>query len=477
VADSPDDVAVARQARFAQGRDFLGQPRGLLYIGCTELWERISFHGMQALLVLYMVERLLLPGHVENVAGFNGFRSAIEGVTGPLSTQALASQIFGLYVGFVYLVPVFGGLLGDRLLGRRRAVALGALLMTVGHFCMAFEVSFLAALLLLILGAGVLRGNLASQVGDLYSEDDRRRETAFQIYYGALNAGAFVAPLITGLLAQTYGWHYGFGFAGCGMFVGLIVYLCGGRDLPPDAVRSATAVRPRLTARERRVALVMVLMLPIFTLFWIAQTQIWNTYNLWVRDHVDLAVGGWMMPVPWLQSVDSLGVIALLFPLLQFWRWQSARSSEPDDLTKLAIGCLLFGGAIAWLAAAQLVSDATGRAPLVWALAYHFLSAVGYLYFAPVAVAVISRTAPSSINAMMIGVYYLSIFAGSIISGRLGGLYERLSAAEFWLIHAACVAAGGVLILLFASRLRRELTPRSERGRAYEMSPDDGMRV
>ena len=452
-------VAVAPTARFANGRDLLGQPRGLLFIGATELWERISFHGMQALLVLYMVEQLLLPGHVENIVGFKGFRAAIEGVTGPLSSQALASQIFGLYVGFVYLVPVFGGLLGDRVLGRRRAVALGALLMTAGHFCMAFEASFLAALLLLILGAGVLRGNLASQVGDLYSDDDRRRETAFQIYYGALNSGAFVAPLITGVLAQTYGWHYGFGFAGFGMLLGLLIYLSGARDLPPDAVRGANAVRRKLSSKERRVAQIMVLMLPIFTLFWIAQSQIWNIYNLWARDHVDLAIGSWKMPVPWLQAVDALSVVVLLPPMLKFWRWQASRSSEPDDLTKLGIGCLLFGAAIAWLAAGPLAADPTGKVPLVWALAYHVLSAVGYLYFAPVAVAVFSRTAPASINAMMIGVYYLSIFAGSIISGRLGGLYGRLSSAQFWLIHAAIVVAGGLLILLFASRLRRELMP------------------
>jgi proton-dependent oligopeptide transporter, POT family len=414
---------------------------------------------MQALLVLYMVDQLLLPGHVENIVGFAGIQAVIEGVTGPLSSQALASQIFGLYVGLVYLVPVFGGLLGDRVLGRRRAVALGALLMTAGHFCMAFETSFLAALLLLIMGAGVLRGNLASQVGDLYTDDDRRRESAFQIYYGALNSGAFVAPLITGFLAQTYGWHYGFGFAGFGMLLGLLIYLLGGRDLPRDAVRGASAVRRKLSAKERRVALIMVLMLPLFTLFWIAQSQIWNTYNLWARDHVDMVVGGWRMPVPWLQAVDALSVVVLMPPILQFWRWQAGRSREPDDLTKLAIGCLLFGAAIAWLAAGPLAAGAMGKVPLVWALAYHVLQSFGYLYFAPVAVAVFSRTAPASINAMMIGTYYLSIFAGSIISGRLGGLYERLSSAQFWLIHAAIVIAGGVLILLFASRLRRELMP------------------
>ena len=453
-------VAPAASAPLANGRDLLGHPRGLFFIGGTELWERISFHGMQALLVLYMVEQLLLPGHVENITGFANFRAVIEGVTGPLTSQALASQIFGLYVGLVYLMPVFGGMLGDRVLGRRRAVVLGALLMTAGHFCMAFERSFLVALLLLIVGAGTLRGNLTSQVGDLYSNNDHRRENAFQLYYGVLNTGAFVAPLITGVLAQAYGWHYGFGFAGFGMLVGLVIYVSGGRDLPHDAMRGANVVRGRLSADERRVVLVMVLMLPLLTLFWIAQSQIWNTYNLWVRDHVELSIGRWKMPVPWLQSVDALGVVVLVLPLLRFWRWQAARSSEPDDVTKLAIGCLLFGAAVAWLAGGHLVAYATGKVPLVWALTYHFLSSVGYLYFAPVVVAVFSRAAPASVNAMMIGVYYLSIFAGSTISGRLGGLYERLSSAEFWLLHAAIVAAGGLLILLFAPRLRRELIPR-----------------
>jgi POT family proton-dependent oligopeptide transporter len=136
-------------------------------------------------------------------------------------------------------------------------------------------------------------------------------------------------------------------------------------------------------------------------------------------------------PVPWLQSVDALGVIVLVLPMLRFWRWQAVRSCEPNDVTKLAIGCLLFGVAIAWLAGGELVADATGKEPLIWAFVYHFLSAIGYLYFAPVAVAVFSRTAPSSVNAMMIGTYYLSIIAGSTISGRLGGLYERLSSAQF----------------------------------------------
>ena len=224
----------------AQGRTVFGHPRGLVTVASTELWDRISFHGMQALLVLYMVEQLLLPGHVEHIAGFATARAIIESVTGPLSVQALASQIFGLYVGLVYFTPVFGGLLGDRVLGRTGAVTLGAALMTAGHFCMAFEQSFLLALLLLILGAGTLRGNLAPQLGELYSKEDRRRGIAFQIYGSAVNLGAFIAPLVTGILQQAYSWHLAFGFAGVGMLVGLVIYLLGRRDLPAEEIGRAS---------------------------------------------------------------------------------------------------------------------------------------------------------------------------------------------------------------------------------------------
>jgi proton-dependent oligopeptide transporter, POT family len=441
------------------GRELFGHPRGLLFVAGTELWERISFHGMQALLVLYMVEQLLLPGHLERILGFGDFRAAIEWVTGSLSVQALASQIFGLYIGFVYLMPVIGGALGDRVLGRRRAVALGALLMTVGHFCMAFEALFLIALLLLVVGAGLLRGNLISQLGDLYPKSDPRRENGFQIYYSVLNIGAFLAPLITGALQVRFGWHYGFGFAGLGMLVGLLIYSAGRAHIPADLARRATIAEP-LTARERRVVVFMVSMLPLLTAFWVAQSQIWNTYNLWARDHLDLMLGAHRVPVPWLQAVDSLAVVVLVLPMMRFWRWQNARGEEPDDLAKMAIGCLLFGVALAWLAAAQLIAPAPGTVPLAWAIAYHFFSAIGYIYFAPIAIALFSRSAPAAVNALMIGVYYLSMFAGSTISGRMGGLYERVSAGRFWLLHAAVVGAGGAALLLFAPCLRRELRTR-----------------
>jgi|SRR5579862_1348384 len=461
---STAQFAVASERTLAEpatSRDggFFGHPTGLLYLAGAEFGERLSYTGMQALLILYMVESLLLPGHVEKVVGFVPFRALMEAVTGPLSTQALASQIFGLYVGLISLTPVLGGILGDRLLGRRRTVTLGALLMTAGHFCMAFDASFLIALLLLVVGSGALSGNIVSQVGDLYVKDDKRRESGFQIYFGLLNAAAFVAPLITGELSQAYGWHYGFGFAGFGMLAGLLVYLSGTRHLPPDTPKGPSAVQAPLTVRQRRVVVVIVLMLPIFALFWIAQSQVWNTYNIWVRNSVDLTIAGRKIPVAWLQAFDGLAAVAVVPPILWFWRYQAARAREQDDFTKLAIGSLVFGLALTWLAASQLVVHPLGKVPLVWALAFHLLSSVGWVYFAPTVTAVISRAAPAQINAFMIGLYYVSVFIGCTVTGRLGGLYERLQSAQFWLMHAALVAGGGILILLLAPRLRRELAP------------------
>src|SRR5213082_3120274 len=181
-----------------EDRSFVGHPRGLGYIAFAEAWERFSYYGMQALLVLYMVNRLLHPGHIEHIFGFGPFRHLIENFRGPLEIQPLASAIFGLYTGLVYLTPIGVGLIADRVLGRTRTVTIGALLMAAGHFLMAFDVSFLLALLLLVLGVGCLKGNLASQVGALYAPGDGRATDAFQIYYIGISFGAFFAPLICG---------------------------------------------------------------------------------------------------------------------------------------------------------------------------------------------------------------------------------------------------------------------------------------
>ncbi|MEY2440213.1 MAG: proton-dependent oligopeptide transporter, family, partial [Verrucomicrobiota bacterium] len=221
----PDDAAPL--AGEIPAPDFFGHPRGLWYLAFTEAWERFSYYGMQALLVLYMVKYLLLPGRIEHVAAFDSFRHLYRGLEG----QALASAIFGTYTASVYLTPIFGGFLADRVLGRRRTVLLGALTMAAGHFLMAFETAFLFALLCLVLGCGMFKGNIASQVGSLYKPEDLRRADAFQIFYLGINAGVIASPLIVGTLGEVCGWHYGFFAAGVGMLLAIGIYLSGQKYL------------------------------------------------------------------------------------------------------------------------------------------------------------------------------------------------------------------------------------------------------
>jgi len=438
--------------------DLFGHPRGIWVLAATEFWDRVSFHGMQSLLVLYMAESLLTPAHIGNIVGFATFRGAIECLTGPLSVRALATQVFGLYVAFVYLTPMLGGFLGDVVLGRRRAVALGALLMTAGHFCMAFDQSFLLALACLILGAGLFRGNLSPQFGELYDPVDQRRDTAFQIYGAMVNLGAFIAPLTTGALGQAFGWHMGFAFAGFGMLIGLAIYLLGAPMVRPhpDLQRRPEAKDQReLSAQDRRVLTHLVLMIPMLTMFWVAQSQVWNTYNLWARDHVELRFGGWTMPVPWLQSLDGLSPFILLPPVLLYWRRQAAAGREPRETTKMAIGCFIFSLSTFWLAGASAVTDHRGLTPLWWPVIFHLSSNLGWLFFSPTTSALYSRLAPPGLTATLMGAATVSVFLGSLISGRMGVLYETLTPGQFWGLHAALVGLGGMLLLLMGARLRR----------------------
>src|SRR5262250_985836 len=213
-----------------------GHPRGLTFLFSTEMWERFSYYGMRSLLVLYMVRYLLQAENADSVIGLAGLRSVLEGMFGPLAPQPFSSHIYGLYTGLVYATPFFGGLIADRVLGQHKTIVIGASLMAIGHFLMAFEPFFLFALLLLILGNGCFKPNMSAQVGTLYRHGDPRRDRAYSIFYVGINLGALLAPLICGTLGEEVGWHYGFGAAGIGMTVGLLIYLyaLASYALPPD---------------------------------------------------------------------------------------------------------------------------------------------------------------------------------------------------------------------------------------------------
>jgi len=437
---------------------FLGQPKGLFYLAFTEAWERFSFYGMTALVVLYMVNQLLLPGHVEHIGGFSGFRAALESIVGPLSTQALASQIFGLYSGFVYFTPLLGGMIADRWIGQRNAVVIGALSMSGGHIAMTFDQSFLLALLLLVVGSGFLKGNISAQVGALYPpEDEARRTRGFVIFSTGINIGAVIGPLLCGLLAQLYGWHYGFGIAAIFMLLGLATYLYGYRYLPARVERRKFE-GARLTAAERGTvyALVVVMIITIFQST--SYYQLYNVNPIWIQQHVRAEVGSFRIPVPWYQSLNSLFSIVGVPLVFWIWRYQASRRREPNELAKIGIG--------AWMAAASnliLVAAiiASGNAPIhpMWPFLYSALLGISFLYYWPTLLALVSRAAPAKVNATLMGLAFMSLFISNNLIGWIGGFYEKMTPAQFWAMHAAIGAMGGLLVVLFGRRLSRMLHP------------------
>jgi POT family proton-dependent oligopeptide transporter len=403
---------------------------------------------MQTLLVLYMVKELLLPGHIEHV-WFFGPIQRLYGLQG----QPLASAIFGTYTALVYLTPILGGFLADRVLGKRRTVLAGAATMALGHFLMAFEQAFLFALLCLVAGCGMFKGNLASQVGALYKPEDLRRADAFQIYYLAVNAGVITTPLIVGTLGETVGWHWGFAAAGIGMLTGLSIYVAGQRYLPKDEfVRSSASARPQrppLSRRERLVTAALILLIPVLAVAIVPNNQIFNAYLVWGNEQFDLVFFGKKLPTTWLITLDSITSVTFLAGVAVFYRWYGKRRREPDEITKLIIGSAFSVIGMLCLVMAAVSKPAGGKIGLLWPLAFHLTNSIAFAHMLPVSLAFFAKLAPATINSTVLGLYYLAFFGCNTLVGWVGGLYEKWPTPRFWLLHAAFAVASGAVFVLF----------------------------
>lgn len=444
LASAPDGV-------IHSDHSFLGHPKGLAYLAFTEAWERFSYYGMQTLLVLYMAHQLLLPGHVENIAGFVPFRALVERLYGhQLSVVALSSAIFGLYTGLVYMTPILGGIIADRWLGLTRTITIGALLMAAGHFLMAFDFSFLIALTCLVAGVGCFKGNLAGQVGNLYGPGDLRRADAFQIYLLFINGGVIAAPLIAGTLGEVYGWHYGFGAAGVGMLISLAIYRAGRKWLPADPMQKqgTKVVRAPLTRDESIAVTLLIVLLPVLAVGAVVNQEIFNAYLLWAPDHVDMTFFGRTMPTSWLITVDSVVSVSALVGVLAFWRLWARYFTEPNEVTKIVLGMLISASAVLCLAMAAQIAASGHKASIGWALAFHTINSIGFSNVFPVGLALYARVAPKAIVGTIIGFYYLHLFMANNLVGWLGGLVERMSGVQFWLLHAGLVAGAAVVFFI-----------------------------
>jgi proton-dependent oligopeptide transporter, POT family len=445
--------AFSRSNRRRQ-TDLFGHPRALSYLFATEMWERFSYYGMRALLVLYMVKYLLDPERARHVIGLSAFKNSLESVFGPLAAQPFASHIYGFYSGLVYLTPILGGLIADRLLGQRRTVIIGAALMAVGHFAMAFEQFFLFALGLLILGNGAFKPNISTQVGLLYAPGDRRRDRAFSIFYVGINLGAFLAPLICGTLGEELGWHYGFTAAGFGMTTGLVIYLLATPHLPKEAFNRRKS-SPLLTDRDgRRAILALLLLFVPVSLFWATYEQQGNTIALWADQFTDRRFFGGEIPVTWFQAFNPFMIFAFTPFIVAFWRHQG--QNEPSTTMKLAIGCLLT--ALAYLVMVVAAWSAGGeKASWVWLLAYFVVITIGELYLSPTSLSLVTKIAPASLLSMMMGVWLATSFAGNFLAGYLGSFWSSMEKIEFFLMLAAISGVASAAIVLLSFPLRSVL--------------------
>jgi proton-dependent oligopeptide transporter, POT family len=470
-------LGLPADARARADRAFFGHPAGLGWLSFCELWERFSFYGMQALLVLYLTNYLFLPQNIGQVAGMATLRRLIEDVTGPRSSQQLASAVFGLYAGFVYLTPLFGGLLADRVLGRTKTVVIGACLMALGHFLMAFEASFLVAIACLLVGVGCFKGNIAAQVGDLYAPGDKRNASAFQIFLLAVQIAVILAPIVCGTLGEKVAWHWGFGAAGVGMLIGLAVYLAGRRWLPPESAPGASAktaagsARTAMTPAEKARLALLVALIPVLMLSIVGNQQFNNAFPLWSQKNMDLVLFGWQVPVTWLQAVDAIVSTVTMVGSIAFWRWWAARRREPDELMKMGLGSLLAAGAPALLIIAATLIDTTHeKVSFIWTIGYTVVNDLGFANILPVGLALYSRTAPRRLEGLVIGIYYLHLFIGNTFVGWLAGFLETMPGREFWALHAALVACAGLLLLGCRAAFGKLLLP-EEGGQGQPASP------
>jgi POT family proton-dependent oligopeptide transporter len=432
-------------------------PPGLWTLAATELWDRASFYGMQALLILYMTQYLLLPGQVERVIGLGALNAAIAALRGHLSTEGQATQIFALYVTVMTFLPLVGGWLGDRLISRRAGVIAGALLMCLGHLSLGFTPTVLIGRMLVLAGAGLLRGNVTPQIRALYDAEDPRTAEAFQIFYLTVSAGGFISPLIIGIVNDRYGFHPAFAIAAVGMLIGLVWYLLRMKTLPPDPPRATRGhERVALSSGEKRNLVLIAVFLIVPVCFWVAQVQIWNIYNIWVNDRVDRMVGGFRVPVPWLQSFDSLAPMVMAIAAIFYWRRGAPQS---DNFGRMIGGCILFGAGMLILAVAPVISGRETNIPMSLPIAFHIVSNAGWVLFVPTSAAFVATYSPESWRGTMLGLNMLTTSVAGFLSGPLSGIYERHGPTFFWTAIALVPISGGAALLVATPVLRRLLTP------------------
>ena len=476
-------------------------PRGLMTLFFTEMWERFSYYGMRALLILYLSEATTAANPGMGLA------------------EAPAGAIYGLYTGLVYLLGLPGGWVADQLWGQRKAVFVGGCIIAAGHFSMAVpnDFNFFLGLILIVIGTGLLKPNVSSVVADLYPEGGARRDAGFSIFYMGINVGAFAGPLICGWLGQNWNWHWGFSAAGFGMVLGLIQFRLGyGRlgdagvlrgDRTPEQRAalsrrffggcaalalglvgfgylvssgaipvSLTQIATGLAALILGVVVVYFVYLMLFgghdvvekkkivaifwfallaVLFWSGFEQAGSSLNLFAENYTDRTIGDWSYPASWLQSVNAFFIVCLAPVFGWLWVWLANRNANPSTAVKFALGLLLLAAGffvIAW-GAANATPDAPASAS--WLIVMYFLHTVGELALSPVGLSAVTKLAPPRRISQMMGLWFVATSLGNVVAGLVAGRLEALEPSPLFLTVAQIIGFAGIIALAASPLIKR----------------------
>ncbi len=424
---------------------FFGHPKGLFVLFFTEMWERFSYYGMRAILVLYLVSK------------------TTEANPGLGWTNGEALALYGWYTMMVYVMSIPGGIIADKFLGQKRAVLYGGILLVAGHSILAVEQmwAFYLGLVLIVCGVGMLKPNISTMVGGLYKKGDIRRDKGFTIFYIGINLGAFLSSIIVGYVGEVYGWHYGFGLAGIGMFLGMVQYLAGQKHLTnvgnylgssQDEEDQALYNKP-LTKVEKDRIIVLLISFVLVIVFWGAFEQAGGLMNIYTKEKTNRMLMGWEVPASWFQSLNALFIIFLGTLVANYWAKRKLNGRLASSLFKMMLGLIIMGAGFFFMTGATAQFEATGSSAMYWLVLAYLFHTIGELCLSPVALSFITKLAPAKYASIMMGVYFAMTGFGSKLAGLLGEWSESLGEyAIFTGIAVFCVVLG-LLVLLIRPRL------------------------
>ena len=436
---------MASLSKTPEQREFLGHPVGLFILFFTEMWERFSYYGMRAILVLYLVQ------------------ATTDSNPGLGWTNGEALALYGWYTMLVYVASIPGGWIADKFLGQKKSVLYGGILLVAGHSILAIEEywAFYTGLGLIVAGVGMLKPNISTMVGGLYKQGDIRRDKGFTIFYIGINVGAFLSSLIVGYVGEVHGWHYGFGLAGIGMAMGLIQYLIGQKYLKnvgnylgvSKNAAEKEAMKKPLTKIEKDRIIVLMISFLLVIIFWGAFEQAGGLMNIYAKEKTNRMLMGWEVPASWFQSLNAMFIIFLGTTVAGYWAKKKLQGKLSTSLFKMIIGLIIMGTGFFFMSAAASQFEADGSSAMYWLVLAYLLHTIGELCISPVALSYITKLAPLKYGSLMMGIYFAMTGFGNKLAGWLGESAEGLGEfTVFTGIAVFCIVFGSI-VLIFRKKL------------------------